>query len=114
MSHTKTTDFPIRTCNQCGNVLIFTYTCTSESDDVRNLDLKLNNDGQMKFNCRACRSVQIMDKNELVCSRMQLCNMLKIRESALSKVLPEHPRPRQFGDAGKVTINDLRPIMGTA
>ena len=78
---------------------------------MRDFESKMSNGGSWQFICRACRSIQIMRRNELVCSRDQLCKVLDIRTSAIDKVMPEHPRPRSFGDAGKISVDDLRPIM---
>ena len=90
----------VRTCHNCQNILIFTYTCHSESGD--------NNDMRDFI---ACRSIQIIGKSELVCSPAQLCRQLDISPNSLDRIIPEHPRPRQFGEAGKITVDDLRPVM---
>lgn len=105
------TQFPIRTCNKCANVLVFTYTCHSETDDTGNMSSKLRNGGAWKFICRACKAVQHMTRAEVVCNRATVCRMLDTRESLLKTVLPENPRPRSFGDAGKLRVEDLLPIM---
>ena len=111
-SHGQDDSFPLRTCTHCGNVLIFTYTCHSRSDSLHNFDLKMAAGESWQFICRACRSIQILHQNELICTRDQLCRLLGTRGSLLDRVIPEHPRPRQFGEAGKVTVDDLKPIMG--
>ena len=70
-------------------------------------------DGSWECICRACRSVQFVRKDELICSRDQLCRVLDApRVSMLDRVLPENPRPRMFGEAGRVDVEDLKAVMG--
>lgn len=108
MSTTNNDSFPIRKCNSCGNVLIFTYTCHSK-EEMRDFTAKLPSG--WSFICRACRSIQVMQANEIVCTRGQVIKLLNTRESRLNHILPEHPRPRSYGNAGKITEEDLIPIM---
>lgn len=102
--------FPIRTCTKCANVLIFTYTCHSESTDLGGMNISLRKGYSWKFVCRACRSTQFLARNEVVCNRETVCRLLNTRDSLLKTILPEYPRPRSFGDAGKITVENMRGI----
>ena len=114
MNGSFTTDFPIRTCTKCANVLIFTYTCHSGAKSMRDFASTMAAGGSWKFICRACRTTQIIYRDELVCSREQVGRVLNIRTSALDKLLPENPRPRSFGKPGKIRVEDLRAVMERA
>ena len=91
-----TADYPLHQCR------VFTYTCHSREDTMRDFSLKMASDeGSWPFVCPACRSVQVISKRDLICTREQLCRLLNIRIGLLDKVLPQHPRPIQFGEAGE-------------
>lgn len=51
-----------------------------------------------------------MRDTEVVCSRGQVCQLLNTRLSRLDKILPELPRPRAQGEAGKLRVRDLEAI----
>lgn len=101
--------FPIKTCTKCNNVLIYTYTCQPRYENTRDFGSQVQNGFQVI--CRACRSIQKLEMNETVCCRDQVARVLKTRTANLNNVLPENPRPRRFGEAGKITVEALRPLM---
>lgn len=106
--------FPLRTCTKCANVLIFTYTCHSAASNTGGMASTLRQGSRWEFTCRACNSTQYLSRHEVVCNRETVCRLLNTKDSLLKTVLPERPRPRSFGKAGKLEVGDLVGVMDQA